>query len=251
MALIRVGTSGWQYKDWKGTFYPEKLPTSKWLQYYVQHFPTVEVNASFYRLLREDPVRRWREQAPPGFEFVLKGSKFITHNLKLGRPEEPLRRFFEPAQPLLDIVPVILWQLPPKWKRNVERLDEFLSALPAGPRYAVEFRETSWYHEDVFAVLERHNASHCWISTNWFDADFTATGDFVYVRFHGLHEGYLYDYSDEELEPWAQRLLAAHEQGKDAWVFFNNDWHANAIRNANQLLAMLGDAAYPWTTPAE
>ena len=240
-----VGTSGWQYDDWKDIFY-EGRPKSRWLRHYVTRFPTVEVNASFYRLLSRPAVERWRDQTPRGFVYALKGSKFITHNLKLSRPHPAVERFFEPAEPLLPHVPVVLWQLPPRWKRNPVRLDEFLAELPSGPRYAVEFREESWLHDEVFEVLRRHRASHCWLSYRYMPLDLTETADFHYVRFHGLGEDpYWYDYSDDELAPWAERLRAAAEAGCDSYVYFNNDWHGNALRNGHRLMEMLGEVAVP------
>jgi uncharacterized protein YecE (DUF72 family) len=247
VAGVRVGTSGWQYDDWGGgAFYPEGLGKTGWLAYYATRFPTVEVNATFYRLARLEAVRRWREQTPAGFQFAVKGSRFVTHNLNLTRPREALRRFFEPLQPLLPVTPLVLWQLPPRWNKNTERLDAFLTALPDGPRYAVEFREASWLAEDVFEVLDRHGAAHVWVSSRTTPADFTPTGGFVYVRFHGLEEGYRYDYSRQELEPWAARLREAAGAGRDAYAYFNNDWEATAPRNAATLVELLGDAAVAW-----
>ena len=249
---VRVGTSGWQYDDWRGTVYPKGVGTARWLSHYVEWFPTVEVNSTFYRLARETAARRWAETAPAGFEFVLKGSQFITHRLKLKDPARAIGRYFEPLRPVLPRTAVVLWQLPPNWKRNVDRLDAFLTALPGGHRYAVEFRDDDWFHPDTYAVLDAHGASHVWLSSSLTERhELARTGDHVYVRFHGLSERpYRHDYSRAELEPWAERLRAVADEGTPAWVFFNNDYEGHAVRNARVLIELLGDAARPWPSLA-
>ena len=248
---VRVGTSGWQYDDWRGVVYPEDLPKRRWLAHYVKRFPTVEVNSTFYRLARESAVKEWRDNAPPGFEFVLKGSRFITHQKKLNDPGPPLERFFEPLGRVLDRTAVILWQLPGRWRRNAERLDAFLGALPSGLRYAVEFRDDDWFHDESYEVLDRHGVANVWLSSSLTSQHgFVATGDHVYVRFHGLdpEAPYRYDYSREELGPWAQRLRGIAGEGTPAWVFFNNDYEGHAVRNAEALTDLLGYAARPWSS---
>lgn len=243
---IRVGTSGWQYDDWRGVVYPQGVGPSRWLTHYVTLFPTVEVNATHYRLARESATRRWADTAPDGFEFTLKGSQFITHRLRLKDTDGAVERFFEPLGPVLDATAVILWQLPPRWRRNPERLDAFLGSLPAGHRYAVEFRDDDWFHPDSYEILDRHGAAHVWVSSSLTSAhhENVRTGEAVYLRFHGLaEEPYRYDYRDEELEPWAERLRTVAAEGTPAWVYFNNDYHGHAVRNARRLMALLGDAA--------
>jgi uncharacterized protein YecE (DUF72 family) len=246
---VRVGTSGWQYDDWRGgVVYPEGMGPKRWLGHYASRFPTVEVNATFYRLARESAVERWRDAVPPGFEFVLKGSRFITHRLKLREAEGAVERFFAPLRPVLDRTAVVLWQLPPNFKRNLERLDGFLAGLPPGVRYAVEFRDDDWFHPDTYAVLDRYGASLVWLSSSLTRGhELAATGDHVYVRFHGLSaEAYRYDYAPAELEPWAARLREVAAEGTPAWVFFNNDHEGHAVRNAEVLIDLLGGAARPW-----
>jgi uncharacterized protein YecE (DUF72 family)/alkylated DNA nucleotide flippase Atl1 len=243
---IRVGTSGWQYDDWRGVVYPTGVGPGRWLSHYVTLFPSVEVNSTHYRLAKETAVRRWADTAPEGFEFALKGSQYITHRLRLRDAEGAIERFFAPLGPVLDATPVILWQLPPRWRRDADRLDAFLSALPAGHRYAVEFRDDDWYHPEAYQVLDRHGASLVWVSSSLTTAhhENVRTGDHVYLRFHGLaDEPYRYDYAAGELEPWAARLHTLAAEGTPAWVFFNNDYHAHAVRNARRLMRLLGDAA--------
>jgi uncharacterized protein YecE (DUF72 family) len=246
---IRVGTSGWQYADWRGgVVYPEGLGQRQWLAHYASRFPTVEVNATFYRLASEPAVERWRDAVPPTFEFVLKGSRFITHRLKLREAAGAVERFFAPLRPVLDRTPVVLWQLPPNWRRDLDRLDGFLGSLPPERRYAVEFRDDDWFHPDTYRVLDRHGASVVWLSSSLTSGhEFVTTGDHVYVRFHGLSaEPYRYDYSRAELEPWAARLAEVAGAGTPAWVFFNNDHEGHAVRNAEVLVHLLGEAARPW-----
>lgn len=245
---VRVGTSGWQYDDWRGTIYPPGVGQPRWLSHYVGWFPTVEVNSTFYRLARQTAAQRWRDTAPPGFEFVLKGSQFITHRLKLRDAHDAVGRFFAPLVPVLERTAVILWQLPPNFKRNLDRLDRFLDMLPPTHRYAVEFRDDDWFHPDTYALLDRHGASHVWLSSSLTTRhEPVATGDHVYVRFHGLSENaYRHDYTDAELRPWAERLREVAAAGTPAWVFFNNDYDGHAVHNARRLIEMLGDAARPW-----
>ncbi|GGI02828.1 DUF72 domain-containing protein [Egicoccus halophilus] len=249
---VRVGTSGWQYDDWRGEVYPPGVGPGKWLSHYVGWFPTVEVNATFYRLARETAAERWRDTAPPGFEFVLKGSQFITHRLKLRGAHEAVGRFFAPLVPVLERTAVILWQLPPNFRRNLDRLREFLELLPPTHRYAFEFRDDDWFHPDTYALLDAHGAAHVWLSSSLTRRhELVATGDHVYVRFHGLSEdAYRHDYRDDELRPWAERLREVAAAGTAAWVFFNNDAAGHAVRNARRLVAMLGEAARPWPPPS-
>lgn len=248
MAQVRVGTSGWQYRDWRGAFYPDGLAMTRWFDHYVRVFPTVEVNATFYRLPRPTTVDRWSERAPAGFRYAVKGSRYITHNLKLGDgTDTAVRNVTERIAPLGDHLGAWLWQLSGNLHRDDQRLDRFLGMLPTGPRHAVEFRHGSWFDDEVFAILERHGAACVWISDRQTPDVFPVTADVVYVRFHGLAtddaERYRYDYTREELAPWAERLSAQREAGRDVWVYFNNDHAARAPANALTLMELLGDAA--------
>jgi uncharacterized protein YecE (DUF72 family) len=159
MAELRIGTSGYHYGHWRGTFYPEKMPQKQWLSYYLEHFDTVELNNTFYRLPTFDAMNAWRENTPAHFVFAVKGSRFITHNLKLSRPENAIQNILPRAETLGKKLGPILWQLPPKWRVNAERLEEFLQALPSYHRYVFEFREPTWLDANIYALLERHNAA--------------------------------------------------------------------------------------------
>ncbi len=247
---IRVGTSGWQYDDWRGRFYPRDLPKRQWFAHYARRFPTVEINATFYRLPATTTVTRWRDGAPDGFRYAIKGSRYLTHNKKLRDPRDPIATITRRMAPLEAVHGVWLWQLPPNLHVDVDRLDAFLSALPDGPGHAVEFRHRSWYVDEVEQALVRRGVAWVWLSDHQMPAATPVTADFVYLRLHGLAEDpdrrYRYDYADAELVPWAERLRAAAADGHDGWVYFNNDYDANAPRNAAALVDLLDDAAVPW-----
>lgn len=251
MAQIRVGTSGWQYDDWAGSFYPEGTPTGRWFEHYRKVFPTVEVNYTFYRLPRSSTVESWHDRAPPRFRYAVKGSRYITHNLKLGEgTEQAVHNVVERLAPLKSFLGVWLWQLPPNLHRDPDRLEDFLTLLP-GRNHTVEFRHDSWFDDDVFAILERHGAACVWISDRQMPDVRPVTADFVYLRLHGLAEDedarYRYDYTRSDLEPLAERLVEQVRAGRECWVFFNNDAGANAPRNARSLIDLLGDAAVDWS----
>src|SRR5690242_19617840 len=196
---IRIGTSGFHYKHWCGPFYPEKFPASKMLGRYLEHFDTVELNNSFYRLPTEDAFRCWRESTPDDFIFAVKASRFITHNKKLKDPENALENLLPRAQVLGPKLGPILFQLPPKWGVNVERLETLLSLLPKKHRYTFEFRELSWLRDDVNVALRKHNAALCIYELAGYHTDFTITADWTYVRLHGPAAGkYQGNYSDEQ-----------------------------------------------------
>lgn len=244
---MRVGTSGWSYDDWDGRFYPDEVARTRWFDHYAGHFPTVEINYSFYRLPRQTTVEKWHGQAPDRFRYAVKGSRYITHNLKLGGDvEDAIGNVVRRMAPLKTFLGVWLWQLPPNLHKDVERLDRFLSLLP-GSDHAVEFRHRSWWDEEVEETLRRHDAAFVWLSDSDMPDARPLTSDTIYVRLHGKgEERYRYDYSDRELEEWAARLRALAADGHDAWVFFNNDHRAKAPKNAATLVELLGDAAEPW-----
>ncbi len=252
---VRVGTCGWQYRDWRGRFYPPGLPSHRWLAHYATVFPAVEVDASFYRLPSEVAIAAWRRMAVehPGFRFALKGSRLITHVRRLTDCAAELRRFVDRVRPLAEVgaAAFLLWQLPPSLRHDPPRLDAFVELLAAearGFRHVVEFRHPSWLTDDVFAALKAAGIAVCWVSSTVMPPAAPLTTDLVALRFHGLAGGYAHDYSDAELSPWVERLRAAVASGRDAYAFFNNDSFALAPANARRLIELLGDAAAPWPT---
>jgi uncharacterized protein YecE (DUF72 family) len=242
---VRIGTSGWAYPHWRNRFYPRGMPAREWLEFYQQQFSTVEINTTFYRLPASKMVHGWHDEAPPRFRYAAKGSRFITHIRHLHDCAPSVRRFFDRMAPLKSYLGVVLWQLPPDFERDDDLLEGFLHALPASPRHAIEFRHASWDHDDVYAIL-RHHRIACVCASSETANRKVATTDFVYVRFHGLHGDYAHDYSDAGLRPWASWLEEMAADGRNGYVFFNNDGMARAPENAHRLAEMLGEAAYPW-----
>ena len=235
MSGVLVGTSGWVYPTWRGTYYPPGLAQSKWLAHYAAEFPTVEVNSTFYRLAKPAVTARWAALVPADFRFVVKGSRYLTHIRRLRDVGTGLERFFEPLRPLGDKLAAVLWQLPPNDHVDVERLDDFLAQLPSGVAHAVEFRHPSWLVDDVAAVMSRHDAMTVNVSGPQFPARTDVTGAGPYVRFHGLRPGYEYDYTASDLAPWAEHLR--HHTG--GYAFFNNDVGGHAVVNARSFRGML------------
>ena len=239
---MRVGTSGWSYGHWEGPFYPAKLPDRQRLAFYASRFPTVEIDATFYRLPSEQAVRHWRDEVPKDFAFAVKGSRFVTHFRRLQKADDSVRTFMERLSPLGDKLAVVLWQLPPNLERDEGLLDRFLERLPAGVRYAVEFRNRSWLVPEAFEVLRAHNCAHVQVSSDIMPENLTVTADFVYVRFHGT-DTYHGAYKEPALEPWRRFLCQQASKGRDGYAYFNNDFEAHAPADARRLTAMLGDAA--------
>ena len=236
---VHVGTSGWHYKHWKGPFYPEKLPASRMLQWYVQQFDTVEINNSFYRLPQPSALELWCRQTPPNFCFAVKASRYITHNRKLKDPQNAVDNFLRVIEKLGRRLGPILFQLPPSWKVNVERLDQFVGALPHAHRYVFEFRNETWNIPEVFKVLRRHNAAFCIHELAGFHAPIEVTANFTYVRLHGPGGKYQGDYSRKTLQTWAKRIRAWRKKLGHVFIYFDNDQAGFAAKNAAELKAMI------------
>lgn len=241
-ACIRVGTSGWSYAHWDPSFYPQNTPADKRLAAYAQRLPTVEIDATFYRLPSEHAVTTWRDEVPPGFVFAVKGSRFVTHFRRLSDTDEAVANFAARISLLGDKLEVMLWQLPPDLEADTGLLDRFLTSLPRGVRHAIEFRHASWLTPETFEVLRAHGAAHVHVSSDKMPADLTLTADFVYVRFHGTAE-YHGAYTHPALEPWSEFLTRQARAGRDGYVYFNNDFEGHAPQDAARLIAMLGDEA--------
>lgn len=231
---VRIGCSGWQYSHWRGDFYPAGLPQSQWLEYYAAHFNTVEINNTFYRLPEAPTFAAWARRAPRGFVYAVKASRYLTHMKKLKDPQEPLARFFTRARRLQTALGPVLYQLPPRWPVNVERFSAFLRALPRRRRHVVEFREASWYSDDVFALLEQHRVALCLHDMKGSASGMRAVGPFVYVRFHGVQK-YSGRYPDRTLETWAAWLADRVREERPIYAYFNNDTGGHAPRDAVRL----------------
>jgi uncharacterized protein YecE (DUF72 family) len=240
VGAIRVGTSGWHYGHWKGRFYPEELSTEEWLGYYAGRFSTVEINNTFYQLPDVETFVQWREAVPAGFQFAAKASRYLTHMKKLRDPEEPVAHFLEGVRALGDRRGPVLFQLPPNWKVNVERLRSFLAVLPREGRYAFEFRHASWFDERVYEVLRAAGAAFCIHDLATQPSPEVVTADFVYVRLHGTHGPYQGSYDQQVLAGWAGALSTWAGQGKAIYCYFNNDERGYAVQNARTLLDIIG-----------
>ncbi len=236
MVVVHVGTSGWQYDDWRGAFYPREVPQRKWLEYFSTHFRTVELNNSFYRLPERASFERWRDQTPPGFIVAVKASRYITHLKRLRDPEEPVALLWERAMGLADRLGPVLFQLPPRFPVEVERLRRLLRTLPTAMRPAFEFRDDSWYADEVFDLLEGAGAALVWPDRPGMRHSLPAMSRWLYLRFHqGTKTGP--GYRREKLRRWADRIRAT--EAAEAFVYFNNDTHAAAIRDARTMIELL------------
>lgn len=232
---VRVGCSGWQYKDWRGRFYPIPLPQKAWLEYYAESFDTVEVNNSFYRLPTETSFSNWKERTPDHFLFAVKASRYLTHIKRLKEPVEPLKLFWERARRLESKLGPVLYQLPTRWEKNEARFFEFIDALPSGPLQTVEFRDASWYTDAVFRAMEAKGVALCLHDMPGSAPPREVVGPFVYVRFHGTEAKYRGGYPDKELRKWADWLAEQVRAGKPVFAYFNNDVAGHALHDAQTL----------------
>jgi uncharacterized protein YecE (DUF72 family) len=239
---IIVGTSGWHYPHWRGPFYPADLPKQTWLPFFADRFPAVEVNNSFYRLPEAGTLALWGNQTPAGFQFAVKAPRTITHLKKLRNAAGSLELFLGRVQHLGEKLGPILFQLPPRWHANPQRLGEFLALLPQRHRYAFEFRDRSWHCLEVYKLLTEHDAAFCIYDLEAFTAPLQITADLVYLRLHGPGEqAYTGSYADATLSTWAARAQCwARREQRDVYIFFDNDQEAYAVKNALRLMAHLG-----------
>jgi len=244
--VIHIGTSGWHYDHWKGPFYPQKLPSAKMLAFYAARFETVEINNSFYRLPSEAAFEEWKKSVPKEFRFAVKASRYITHMKKLKDPEASFRKFFDGVSILGAKLGPILFQLPPHWRSDPERLEEFLGRLPRRRRYAFELRDQSWFNDSVNAALKRHRAAFCMYDFDRRLSPRTVTADFVYVRLHGPEGRYSGTYTDGALADWARAFEAWDHEGKDVYCYFDNDQAGYAAKDAQRLKAMVADKVDAW-----
>jgi uncharacterized protein YecE (DUF72 family) len=240
MKPIRIGCSGWMYDDWRGRLYPEREPKRRWLELYAEHFDTVEVNSTFYRLARREAVAGWVKQTPPSFLFAVKASRYLTHIRRLAGIGEGIERFYEPLRPLIEhgrLGPV-LWQLPENFHRDDQRLAGWLEVLPPG-MHTIEFRHQSWFAPEVMDALRRRR-----VALTIGDhpkrpfQTYEATAPWRFIRFHYGSLGRRGNYSANELETWGRRI-AEWRRSEEVFAYFNNDWNGFAPANARALLRTL------------
>jgi uncharacterized protein YecE (DUF72 family) len=239
---VWIGCSGYVYKHWRGVFYPEGLPQSRWLEHYTRHFPTVELNNTHYTLPSEKTFEAWRDNSPEGFLYAVKASRFITHMKKLKEPREHLGRLFERSRLLGPKLGPTLYQLPPRWGYDHARLEAFLSALPTDLLHTVEVRDPSWLNPDFFALLERFGVAYCIASVPMFETPVVATAPLVYLRLHGSGTMYYYDYPLHELQAWCEAIVRFAREGREVFCYFDNDPEGWAVKNALQLMEMVGSS---------
>jgi uncharacterized protein YecE (DUF72 family) len=239
---IRVGCSGWVYPHWRGRFYPEKLAVKHWFAFYAEHFDTVEINNSFYRLPKAETFDAWRDQAPEGFRYAVKANRFITQAKKLKDCDEPLERMMAPFRHLQPALGPILYQLPPRFRVNLDRLERFLELVPKDVTNVFEFRDPSWYSDAVFALLERHGAGFCAHDMPGLESPRLAVAGTAYVRLHGGEGKYWGRYADARLLEWADWFVDQAHLGREVWIYFNNDIDGHAIEDALTLKAMIAQA---------
>ena len=236
---IRIGTSGWHYKHWIGNFYPQGWPASKMLGYYCERFDTVELNNSFYHLPKRPALESWRDSTPAGFCFAAKGSRFLTHMKKLKDPEQGLERFFGAIDILAHKLGPILFQLPPNWEIDFDRLKIFVQHLPRHHRYAFEFRNDTWSVPQIYDLLAQNNIAYCIFDLAGTQSPIEVTADMVYVRLHGPGGKYQGSYTDNALSQWAKRIYNWRREQKSVYIYFDNDQAGYAAENASKLKTLV------------
>lgn len=241
---VRIGCSGWNYAHWRnGVFYPPRCASRRWLAYYARHFGTVEVNMTFYRLPRAPVVARWVDETPGDFVFAVKASRYLTHVKRLRDVPENLALLLDRLEPLLASPKLgpLLWQLPPTFTRDLDRLALALEVLPRDLRHAFEFRHPSWFCEELPVLLREHGVALVIGDRPQVNAFQTheLTADFTFVRFHGGTQGAGGNYAHDELDEWAARI-EGWSRDVDVFAYFNNDWEGYAIENALYLKQRLG-----------
>ena len=244
MTDIRIGTSGWHYKHWVGRYYPQSIKPGEMLAHYLRDFDTVELNNTFYHLPKEESFDAWRESTPPGVLFAVKGSRFITHMIKLKDAERGLSNFLPRAERLGDKLGPILWQLPPRWNVNLERLEDFLGKLPREHRYAFELRNPTWMTDAVYELFQKYNAAFCIYELAGYQSPIELTADWTYVRLHGPTQfKYQGSYTDSQLAAWAERIRQWKRKLSAIYVYFDNDDSAFAVQNALTLRRLVAGRA--------
>ncbi len=244
MAKIHVGTSGWYYPHWKHVFYPDDLPNEEKLHFYSDHFKTVEINNTFYHLPKKESVKNWYKQVGKDFIFSVKASRYISHILRLKEPEKSLGKFYESLDPLKEKLGPILIQLPPYFPKNLERLKAFVKHLRKKQLHVFEFRHDSWYEEEVYDVLRKHNISLCFTDLTGEISPQIVTADFAYFRLHGPKR-YSGSYSEKEISSWKKMVLDLFKKKVSCYCYFDNDAKGEAVEDAKRLLEKVIKARRP------
>lgn len=242
MPQIRVGTSGWMYDHWRGNFFPEKLPKTRWFEHYVSVFDTVELNNTFYATPRESTVQGWHDKTPSGFLFAVKGSRYVSHVKRLGDIAESLKRQDAPLVHLGNKLGPILWQLPQRWELDLRRLEQFLQHRPPAQRWCFEFRSPSCFCPELYDLFRRYNVALVWADTPHYPFASEVTADFLYARLHGHEEFYVSRYTDDQLGWWRDLLITSAEGKRDCFAYFDNDAHGHAPWDALRLRELLLEA---------
>lgn len=232
-----IGTSGWSYNHWIKRFYPEKLDKNEWLSFYSRYFNTVEINMSFYRFPSPAMLRVWYKKTPKDFKFTLKANRLITHNKKLKNADSLVKSFYSLTSLLKEKASCILFQLPPNLNKDIKRLDNFIKILPKKYDIAFEFRNESWFSDDIYDILRKNDIALCIVSGLGMPEVLKTTSDFSYFRFHGSERAYSSCYTDKQLKEWAKKIRRL--KTKRIYAYFNNDDNAYAVKNALELKNLL------------
>lgn len=234
---IKIGCSGWFYWHWKGRFYPKELPQSKWFKYYASKFNTVELNSTFYHFPKASTAKNWYRQSPKGFTYTLKVNRMITHIKKFNGTKRLIKEFYRIGDELREKLGCFLFQLPPSVKFNEKKLEEIINQLDMEKKNVIEFRHKSWFTKEVYKILRKNKIIFCIVSSPTLPEQFVKTVPDVYIRFHGHDRWYASNYTDSELKKWVEKIKKS--RAKQIWAYFNNDFNANAPKNALTLRKLL------------
>lgn len=235
---LYIGTSGWCYNNWVGNFYPRDLNKNKWLKYYSKYFNTVEINSSFYHLTRKETFNNWALQTPDNFVFVVKASRYINHIKKLVDCSEPFKKLLDSALGLGNKLGLFLFQLPPNLKKNIIKLEDFFKIILKNYRYVFEFRNESWFCDEVYNLLNEFGAGIAISSSPSFPYHEIITGNLCYIRMHGSEQLYSSSYSEKELQKLSALIGKNLKKNINTYVYFNNDAFGYAIENARKLVEL-------------
>jgi uncharacterized protein YecE (DUF72 family) len=238
---IYIGTSGWNYKSWKSKFYPEELTQKEWLDYYSKRFNSVEINNTFYQLPKKHTFKNWAYHTPENFVFSVKASRYITHLKKLSNCGDAVNKLIEHSSQLKEKLGIFLFQMPANQGKDINKLKNFINLLPDKCKYAFEFRNDSWFNDDVFNILDRNNCGVVISSSPDFPFHDIATGRICYIRMHGSKKLYSSKYSNDELKKFARIIIKYHNKGFYSFIYFNNDIHGYAVENADAIQKLIND----------